>query len=418
MDATPAHPVTAGPRASASPETGSRVPAPDPEPALTHGLAALAARLAAPGETPRPGGETRPATGGAIEVLSQRHDRLVVRRGGLVLKAHPPGTDPAALAERLRAAADPLLASALLAPLPIPGAELAGYATRVADRWVSAWPLGGALGPADTETAPWEEAAEVLARLHTAPYPAAMTTIAAHPRRRLGPAIAALTLATPGPDTASTRNAAPTTNTGPASTAPAVPLPAGPAGSDGALATTATAGTARDAVLAAYRALPGRKATSTAWPGRPRTLIHGDWHLGQLVQTAVGGWRLIDIDDLGVGDPAWDLARPAAWFAAGLLPPEVWARFVDAYRAAGGPALPGEGDPWPAVDLPARTFVVEFAARALTTSWPAPAAGDAPDRPDQQADEDGEDSKGDQERVGDAFVACCRQMVATRATDR
>lgn len=50
-----------------------------------------------------------------------------------------------------------------------------------------------------------------------------------------------------------------------------------------------------------------------------------------------GAWRLIDVDDLGLGVPAWDLARPAAWYAAGLLAPEDWLCFLDAYRAAGGP---------------------------------------------------------------------------------
>jgi hypothetical protein len=45
--------------------------------------------------------------------------------------------------------------------------------------------------------------------------------------------------------------------------------------------------------------------------------------LGQL------GWRLgalvlIDVDDLGVGDPAADLARPAGFWAAGLLPDGDW----------------------------------------------------------------------------------------------
>ena len=49
---------------------------------------------------------------------------------------------------------------------------------------------------------------------------------------------------------------------------------------------------------------------------------------------------LIDVDDLGVGDPAWDLARPAGFWAAGLIPDDDWATFLDAYRDAGGPALP------------------------------------------------------------------------------
>ena len=37
-----------------------------------------------------------------------------------------------------------------------------------------------------------------------------------------------------------------------------------------------------------------------------------------------GAWVLIDVDDLGVGDPAADLARPAGFWAAGLLPDADW----------------------------------------------------------------------------------------------
>ncbi len=68
----------------------------------------------------------------------------------------------------------------------------------------------------------------------------------------------------------------------------------------------------------------------------PALLTHGDWHLGQLVRR--DRRLLIDVDDLGVGDPAWDLARPAAWYAAGLLEPAVWDRFLGADQASGGPA--------------------------------------------------------------------------------
>jgi aminoglycoside phosphotransferase (APT) family kinase protein len=95
------------------------------------------------------------------------------------------------------------------------------------------------------------------------------------------------------------------------------------------------------------------------------TLIHGDWHLGQLVLR--DGYRLIDVDDLGVGDPAWDLARPAALHAAGVLDPDAWGRLLGSYLDAGGPGVPRE-DPWSVLDGPARALVVQMAARALSAA--------------------------------------------------
>jgi aminoglycoside phosphotransferase (APT) family kinase protein len=97
-------------------------------------------------------------------------------------------------------------------------------------------------------------------------------------------------------------------------------------------------------------------------PDRPATVVHGDFHLGQLGRSdASAPWLLIDVDDLGVGDPAWDLARPAGFWAAGLIPDDDWAAFVDAYRDTDGPALPA-GDPWPVLEPFARAAVVQAAA--------------------------------------------------------
>jgi aminoglycoside phosphotransferase (APT) family kinase protein len=98
-------------------------------------------------------------------------------------------------------------------------------------------------------------------------------------------------------------------------------------------------------------------------PGRPTTLVHGDWHLGQLGRRA-RTWVLIDVDDLGVGDPVWDLARPAGFWAAGLIPDGEWAAFLEAYRDAGGPAVP-QGDPWPVLDPFARAAVIHAAASGV-----------------------------------------------------
>lgn len=115
---------------------------------------------------------------------------------------------------------------------------------------------------------------------------------------------------------------------------------------------------------AELRGLGVRLVAEAGRPERSGGLLHGDWHLGQLGRWR-GRWRLLDIDDLGVGDPAWDLARPAGFWACGLLGDTDWHAFLDAYREAGGPAVPAAGDPWPALDLPARCAVFVAAVRAV-----------------------------------------------------
>ncbi|MFX4271443.1 hypothetical protein ACQBAR_12625 [Propionibacteriaceae bacterium Y1685] len=95
--------------------------------------------------------------------------------------------------------------------------------------------------------------------------------------------------------------------------------------------------------------------------GEPQP-VHGDWHLGQLGQTT-DGWRLLDVDDVAVGDPVWDLARPAGWWAAGLIPDEDWYAFG------------GREVAWQHVDLPARCAVFLTASRI---TGPASEAVDAP----------------------------------------
>jgi Phosphotransferase enzyme family len=120
-------------------------------------------------------------------------------------------------------------------------------------------------------------------------------------------------------------------------------------------------GTNDDIVRRAAAGLPG-EVWRAGSPDRPTTLVHGDWHLGQLGRrTATAPWLLIDVDDLGVGDPAWDLARPAGFWAAGLIPDDDWAVFLESYRDAGGPAVP-PGDPWSVLDPFARAAVIQAAA--------------------------------------------------------
>ncbi|WP_344451522.1 phosphotransferase [Actinocorallia aurantiaca] len=191
----------------------------------------------------------------------------------------------------------------LLAPLAGPQ-EIEG-------RTVSVWPAGETVDPADPEKAPWEEAARLLADLHARPLPPGLPEQGA-------PAKVREVLSRPLPEEHP-------------ATAP---------------------------VRRAYASLPPFPE-----PARPPRLVHGDFHLGQLVRYD-GTWRLIDLDDLGRGDPVWDLARPAALFAAGVLQPEAWSRFLGAYREHGGIDL-GE-DPWEKLDIPARALAIQTAARCVS----------------------------------------------------
>ncbi|MFG3656346.1 phosphotransferase family protein [Streptomyces sp. NPDC047706] len=254
---------------------------------------------------------------GAVVTLADRDDATVVRHAGTVAKAHAPGTDAAELAARLTTAAR--IPGVLLPPLATAPVILHG-------RPVTFWPYGGPVDPGAPDAAPWEAAATLLARLHRTPPPVPL------PGMR-GPAKAAravgrLRVAAPDP--------------------------------------------AADAVLRAWATLPAW-ARDEGPPPDTATLCHGDLHLGQLVRHPGpdGPWLLIDVDDLGLGPAAWDLARPAAWYACGLLPPGEWTRFLDAYRASGGPAVPPEGDPWPALDVPARALTVQTAARTVTKALAA-----------------------------------------------
>ncbi|MFI6652308.1 phosphotransferase enzyme family protein [Streptomyces sp. NPDC050529] len=278
----------------------------------------------------------------APAVLADRADGTVVRCGPVVAKAHAAGTDTAALSVRLGLAADPGLAGILLAPLPVPPgakpevtAAASPFLTALHGRPVTLWPYGEPVDPGDPDDAPWEEAAALLARLHRTgrrtDRPAPGGSPVPPPMR--GPAKAALAVAR-------MRAARP----GDPATAP---------------------------VLAAWRGLPPWARDEAPAPEhRAHGLCHGDLHLGQLVRHPAphGAWLLIDVDDAGPGDPAWDLARPAAWYAAGLLPPEVWFRFLGAYRAAGGPAVGADGNPWAELDPAARALTVQTAALALAKS--------------------------------------------------
>ncbi|MFT3860165.1 phosphotransferase family protein [Micropruina sp.] len=174
-------------------------------------------------------------------------------------------------------------------------------------RAVTVWPRVRVLDPADSHV-PWAEAGRLLARLHRSPAPDELPTHG-------------------WPDRLAR---------------------------------------ARAAAPPELAALAERLGAEASRRPEPAVLVHGDWHLGQLGAWR-DGWRLIDVDDVGLGDPAWDLARPAGFWAARLLGDADWLDFLDAYRAADGPAVP-RGDPWPVLDLPARCAVLVAAVRALRSS--------------------------------------------------
>ncbi|MCH6159227.1 phosphotransferase family protein [Streptomyces marispadix] len=338
---------------------------------LTDRLCALAREASPP--APDSGGHGPEAD---PVVLADRPDGTVVGLGGVVAKAHPPvaqgdlgeradsggSHDPGDVADladvdeltvRLRIAAHPLLAGILLPPLT-PGGTAADepymrpphlYGGRPA----TLWPRGRPVDPDAPESAPWEAAGTLLARLHSVSTEALGAELPRTVPQMRGPQKAARALK---------RMRA------------ALARRDAPAAPPAALTAAATAAEAAWAKLPAWC----RNEHSTDRPSPVSALCHGDFHLGQLVRHPAdgGAWQLIDVDDLGLGDPAWDLARPAAWFATGLLPAESWQRFLHAYESAADATTPGarslSGGPgtWPpSLDAAARALTVQTTALAV-----------------------------------------------------
>jgi len=249
--------------------------------------------------------------------------------GAVVVKVHQPRTDPTVLEARLRAAADRRLADVLVVPL-----STTVYPTPDG-RSATIWPCLEVLRPTAHQP-PWAAAGRLLAMLHRVDPEPIVTLPAVHPVARLERALRRVP-----------------------SSAHAAPL-----------------------LLRVGSCVMTEATTAHA----DRRLVHGDWHLGQLGRRTGRAWRLLDVDDLGMGDPAWDLARPAGFWAAGLLSDSEWHGFLTAYRGSGGPAVPPDGDPWARLDLPARAAVVAAACRAAT-------------RPET-----------DEQDIAEALFEACRQM--------
>ena len=236
---------------------------------------------------------------------------------GVIVKLHGRFTDRARLARRLHCISGPDIDRLWIQPLllrPIDGPD---------GRLATVWPRVTVLASIDRP--PWSDAGRLLARLHSMPVTDDPPRLGGH--TRLARTIS--WLATEGP-----------------------------------------------ADLAWLIEVGQALADQLAQPAHT-TLAHGDFHLGQLGHTPLRrSWKLLDVDDFGVGDPAWDLSRVAGFQAAGLLPDDAWDAFITAYREAAGPAIPADGDPWPRLRATAQASLVIAAAQQVR-SGPDPAAATA-----------------------------------------
>ena len=278
---------------------------------------------------------------------------FVVRMGDAAVKIHPADSDPRQLQSRFRIASG--LPDLFLPPI-------AKQPMNIQGRIITVWPYRPTIKPDRPDEVPWEASARLLAQLHLArpaesPLPA---------QQMPASVLDALTRLAATPDEL--------------------------------LAALGVPRWARGAVNGAASVLPAWALDRWARPapGRPSALIHGDWHLGQLVKaTTPAGehadpWRLIDIDALGAGDPVWDLSRPAMWLLAGIISPADWRDFLHSYCDAGGIAVPSDGG-WHILDPAAQAAAVQAAASALARAA----------RSEEPLDD-----------VANAFLEACRRIAA------
>lgn len=236
--------------------------------------------------------------------IAPEHSQVYIC-AGVIVKLHGPGTDRGRLIQRINGIGAVDQDRLWIQPLRY------GIIKAPHGQLATIWPRVTVLSTIDQP--PWEYVGGLLARLHRMPVVSDLPRLGGH--SRLGRAVDYLRRHEPG--------------------------------------------------LAWLADLGDRLGTELAEPAR-RTLAHGDFHLGQLGHTPLRrSWKLLDIDNFGVGDPAWDLSAVAGFHSAGLLPDEAWQTFLNAYRDAGGPAVPAFGDPWPALERVSKAALITSIVQAL-----------------------------------------------------
>lgn len=279
-------------------------PVPLPPPALADWVRGVAA-----GQDPRVG-PTTPVVplltrGLPTRPYAPEHSQVYIC-AGVIVKLHSAAADPGRLARRIHCIGGPdidrlWIQPLIYAPFEAPGGRLA-----------TIWPRVTVLATIDRP--PWQEIGSLLARLHTLPIQDDPPRLGGHTRLQL------------------------------------------------ALRYLRNTSSAELGWLLDH----GERVAELLAQPRLTTLAHGDFHLGQVGHTPLRrSWKLLDADDFGTGDPAWDLASPAAYWQAGLLDDNAWAEFLSAYRDGGGAAVSAVGDPWPALNLPTQAALVIAIAQHL-----------------------------------------------------